>query len=302
MEVTRVNWLKKYLDNGKRLQITKQLVDILSKRSEWRKGIGNIKNGGKRRKQRKRIIDRLYISSGIQYTKSEYDEITIINLFSMAYTLNLLYEKCNLGSHYNLLFIALLSDMDNPDFLIMLSILVKSHLDDLYSNIQDSGTMEWLAADDTKGSPDEGKQPFPTTGSGDYNDIWMFKFAAIPTPGSYNEKLINYSGTPAVAGELAGPKRKSFFTVYFENMGVATKPLVELLKKRSTWRSTINTEETQAGGVRRRRRKGSCRNTKKKSSCNRRKNCNWSKGYKRRGSRKRVSGSCKKGSRSRRRR
>ena len=52
-------------------------------------------------------------------------------------------------------------------------------------------------------------------------------------------------------------------------------------------------EGTKSGGKRRGRRPA-CKNSKKKSSCNRRKNCNWSKSHKRKGSKKRVSGSCRK--------
>jgi len=51
------------------------------------------------------------------------------------------------------------------------------------------------------------------------------------------------------------------------------------------------------GGGKRRGRKAACKNSKKKSSCGRRKKCSWAKSHKRKGSRKRVSGSCKKKSR-----
>ena len=54
----------------------------------------------------------------------------------------------------------------------------------------------------------------------------------------------------------------------------------------------LKVNNPKGGG--RRGRRPACKNSKKKSSCNRRKNCSWSKSHKRKGSRKRVSGSCRK--------
>lgn len=122
-------------------------------------------------------------------------------------------------------------------------------------------------------------------------------------------------GVPGVQGNLGG-STNLLISIMNLNQGLSKLKKVVCDDKMTTFieeikkgnGNPINTQEIQellnshsnskAGGKRRGRRPA-CKNSKKKSSCNRRKNCSWSKSHRRKGSKKRVSGSCRKTSRGR---
>ena len=208
------------------------------------------------------------------------------NPMNLALMMSMLSKDDKKGKSNNLLPMLLLQGRNpsDPNTMMLLALAkLKSCVDSLTSAVSGSGAATLMAIRPLGGTTHmTGSRATETAAAaGD----------ATAAFANYQEWLKNGPNLPALATPtgLADAAHGTSLVKALGRLG---------LLNAMEWREGYDKENSEAekltlgGGSR--RRKGACSNTKKKSSCSRRKRCNWSKGHKRRGSRKRVSGSCKK--------